>query len=85
MSTHRQAAKSTQAGVPRVCPGGEHVFMDSGLSGSEMAHQGVMGLTLLVMAIEGVKFPELGLANRPGNTRAQKLPRQTEGSVRLFG
>lgn len=37
-STHRQAAKSTLAGVSHVCPEGEHVFMAGGLSGSEMAH-----------------------------------------------
>lgn len=45
-STHRQAAKSTLTGVPPVCPGGEHVFMDTRFSGSEVEHQGVMVSTL---------------------------------------
>lgn len=55
------------------------MFVEAGLSGSEMAHQGVMGFALLVMAIVGVKFPELRLATQPGSTRAQKLHRQREG------
>lgn len=32
--------------------------MDTGLSRSEMAHQGVMGFSLLFLVIVSVKFPE---------------------------
>lgn len=52
------------------------MFADAGLSGSEMAHQGVMGFALLVMGVVRVKFPELRLATQPGSTGAQKLYRQ---------
>lgn len=55
------------------------MFVAAGLSGSEMAHQGVMGFALLVMAIISVKFPDLRLATQPSITKAQKLPRQREG------
>lgn len=41
------------------------MFVDAGLSRSEMAHQGVMGFAVLVMAIISVKFSELRLATQP--------------------
>lgn len=49
-------------------PWGEHVFMDAGLSRSEMAHQGAMGFARLVVAFVSVKFPELSWAARPGSS-----------------
>lgn len=80
-NTHRHAAKSTLAGVPRVCPGGEHVFVATGLSGSEMAHQGVMGSALSVAGHGHCKCeiprPEAGHSAR--QLQSQKLHRQKEG------
>lgn len=72
-STHRRAVKSTLAGVSRVWPGGELVFMAAGFSGAEMAHYGVMDSQLLVMAIIGVKFPWMRVAHLA--RQLQKLPR----------
>lgn len=54
------------------------MFTDAGLSGSEMAHQGAMGLALLVAAIVSVKFLEASYlpwqhqAPKKGSERGQR-------------
>lgn len=57
------------------------MFTDAELSGSEMAHQGAMGLALLVAAIVSVKF--LGLATYPGSTRPPKTVQRGDRERKL--
>lgn len=75
-STHRQAAKSTLAGVPRVCPWGRACVHGRWALWVRNGTPGCDGLyPSLVVAIVGVKFPVLRLTS---NFRAPQLHRRRE-------